>query len=115
MLDAGVAPFGIELGEPVLHLDRHAQAGLRILGFALGLGIAEEDQHGVADELVDRAAVLQRDRRHLGEIFVEQRVICSGCRRSVVAVKSLMSEKKIVSFLRSVWIVTSFWPLKMLL
>ena len=42
-------------------------------------------------------------------------VSCSGCRRSVVAVKSLMSEKKIVSFLRSVWIVTSFWPLKMLL
>ena len=42
-------------------------------------------------------------------------VICSGCRRSVVAVKSLMSEKKIVSFLRSVWMVTSFWPLKMLL
>ena len=42
-------------------------------------------------------------------------VICSGCMRSVVAVKSLMSEKKIVSFLRSVWMVTSFWPLKMLL
>ena len=42
-------------------------------------------------------------------------VICSGCSRSVVAVKSLMSEKKIVSFLRSVWMVTSFWPLKMLL
>ena len=33
----------------------------------------------------------------------------------VIAVKSLMSEKKIVSFLRSVWIVTSFSPLKMLL
>ena len=42
-------------------------------------------------------------------------VICSGCRRSVVAVKSLMSEKKMVSFLRSVWIATSRWPLKMLL
>ncbi len=42
-------------------------------------------------------------------------VISSGCRRSVVAVKSLMSEKKIVSFLRSVWIVTSRSPLKMLL
>ena len=42
-------------------------------------------------------------------------VICSGCSRSVVAVKSLMSEKKIVSRLRSVWMVTSFCPLKMLL
>ena len=41
-------------------------------------------------------------------------VIASGCRRSVVAVKSLMSEKKMVSFLRSVWIVTSFRPLNML-
>jgi hypothetical protein len=41
-------------------------------------------------------------------------VICSGCRRSVVAVKSLMSEKKIVSLLRSVCMVTSFCPLKML-
>ncbi len=39
----------------------------------------------------------------------------SGCSRSVIAVKFLMSEKKIVSFLRSVAIVTSFWPLKMLL
>ena len=39
----------------------------------------------------------------------------SGCSRSEIAVKSLMSEKKIVSFLRSVAIVTSFWPLKMLL
>ena len=42
-------------------------------------------------------------------------VSSSGCSRSVVAVKSLMSEKKIVSFLRSVVIATSFWPLKMLL
>ena len=35
-------------------------------------------------------------------------VICSGWSRSVVAVKSLMSEKKIVNFFRSVLIVTSF-------
>jgi len=40
-------------------------------------------------------------------------VICSGWRRSVVAVKSLMSEKKIASFFRSVLMVTSFCPLKM--
>ena len=42
-------------------------------------------------------------------------VNASGCSRSVAAVKSLMSEKKIVSFLRSVWMATSFSPLKMLL
>jgi hypothetical protein len=30
-------------------------------------------------------------------------------------VKSLMSEKKIVSFLRSVAMAASFWPLKMFL
>jgi len=33
----------------------------------------------------------------------------------VVAVKFWMSEKKIVNFFLSVWIVTSFCPLKMLL
>ncbi len=35
------------------------QAGARILVDALGLGIAEEDQHRIADELVDRAAMEQ--------------------------------------------------------
>ncbi len=39
----------------------------------------------------------------------------SGCIRSVVPVKFSMSEKKIVSFLRSVLIATSLAPLKMLL
>ena len=42
-------------------------------------------------------------------------VISSGSSCSVVAVKSLMSEKKMVSFLRSVWMVTSFSPANMLL
>jgi len=42
-------------------------------------------------------------------------VSSSGCSRSVVAVNSTMSEKKIVSFFRSVVIVASFSPLKMLL
>ena len=73
MLDAGVAPLGVELGEPVLHLERHAQAGLGVLGLALGFRVAEEDQHRVADELVDGAAVLNSAIvRHFGEIFVEQ-------------------------------------------
>jgi hypothetical protein len=115
VLDALAAPLDRELRDALLHLERHAQARARVLGLALALRVAEEDQDRVADELVDRAAVLQRDRRHLGEVLVEIRVICSGCSRSVVAVKSLMSEKKIVSFLRSVSMTTSRWPLKMLL
>ena len=40
-------------------------------------------------------------------------VSSSGCMRSVVEVKLTMSEKKIVSFLRSVAMVTSICPLKM--
>ena len=42
-------------------------------------------------------------------------VSSSGCSRSAVAVKSSMSEKKTVSFLRSVAIVTSLAPLKIAL
>jgi hypothetical protein len=34
--------------------------------------VAKEDQHGVADELVDGAAMRQRDLGHFGEIFIEQ-------------------------------------------
>ena len=55
----------------------------------------------------------------MGDISVRysfrRAVSSSGCSRSVVPVKFSMSEKKIVSFLRSVVIETSFWPLKMLL
>ena len=72
LLDPGVAPFGVEPGDAILHLDRHAQARFGIFGVAFGFRIAEEDQHGVADEFVDRAAVAERDLRHFGEIFVEQ-------------------------------------------
>ena len=39
-------------------------------------------------------------------------VSSSGCRCSAVSVKSLMSEKKMVSFLRSVEMTTSFSPEK---
>ena len=63
----------VELVEPSLHLHRHPQAGSRVLDHALRLGVAEERQDGVADELVDRGAMLQRDLRHLGEVLVEQR------------------------------------------
>ena len=71
MLDAGAAPFDVELGELALHVGGHAQARLGVLRFALGVGIAEEDEDRVADELVDGAAMGERDVRHLGEVFVE--------------------------------------------
>ena len=66
--NAGGAPFGIEAADPVLHLDRHAQTGFGVFGVAPRFRIAEEDQHGVADELVDRAAKRERDLGHFGEI-----------------------------------------------
>ena len=65
--DAGTAArcraraIRLELRQPLLHGDRHAQAGARVLRGALGLRIAEEREDGVADELVDRGAV--RDAR----------------------------------------------------
>jgi hypothetical protein len=61
-----------ELGKALLHAPGHLQTGLRIGAIAPGLGIAEEDQHGIADELVDGAAIIMSDRRHLREIFVEE-------------------------------------------
>jgi len=70
--DAGIAPVGVEAGDAVLHLDRHAKACLGVFGVAFCLGIAKEDQDGVADEFVDRAAIGERNLGHLREIFVEE-------------------------------------------
>ena len=61
LLDAALAPLGVELGQALLHGDGHPHAGARVLGHALGLRVAEEAQDGVADELVDGGAVRQRD------------------------------------------------------
>src|SRR5262245_65052772 len=58
--------------EAMLHLLRHLQSGLRVLGIALGLRIAKENEDRVTDEFVDRAAVLERDFGHLGKVFIEQ-------------------------------------------
>src|SRR5207249_2985160 len=51
----------------------HVQTGLGIFGFALGFRIAKKDQNGVADKLVESAAMLECDVGHLGKILVEQR------------------------------------------
>ena len=105
----------VEPGDPVLHLDGHAQAGLGVLGVALGFRIAEEDQHGVADELVDGAAMDQGDLRHFGEILVEQFGDLLGLQPLGGGGEILDVGKEDRELLRSVWMVTSFWPLKMLL
>jgi hypothetical protein len=42
----------------MLHFDRHAKASFGVFGIPLGFWIAEKDQYRIADEFIDRAAVL---------------------------------------------------------
>ena len=72
VFDPFVAPFGIELHDAALHVDRHAHAGSRILGLALGFRVAEEDGDGIADVFVDCPAKLKSDLRHLSQIVIEK-------------------------------------------
>ena len=53
----------------LLHRDRHAHAGARVLLDTFRLGVAKEGEHrGVADVFIDGGAEFQPDPRHLGEI-----------------------------------------------
>src|SRR5215813_10312091 len=72
VFDPTVAPLRIQAGNPMLHLDRHAQAGPGVFRVALGFRIAEKHKHRVADELVNGATVSERNVRHLREILIEQ-------------------------------------------
>ena len=72
VLLAALAPFGLQVAHPLLHGDRHLDAGDRVLPRAARLRVAEEQHDRVADELVDRGAVLERDRRHLAQVLVEE-------------------------------------------
>jgi hypothetical protein len=58
MLKPGVSPFGIKLGKPMLHFDCHAEASFGVFRIPLGFWIAEKDQYGVANELIDRTTML---------------------------------------------------------
>jgi hypothetical protein len=54
-------------------LTRHPGASQGIVAVSFRFGITEEDEDRVADELVDRAAVLKRDIRHLAEIGIHEK------------------------------------------
>ena len=55
--DAVLAPQPGQREQPVAHGERHARAAQRVGQGPLGLGVAEEHQDRVTDELVDRAAL----------------------------------------------------------
>mgnify|MGYP007079440158 CR=1 FL=1 len=80
-VDAAGAPLLFQFRKPLLHLQRHAHAGAGVFGSAQGFRIAEEGHDGIADELVDGGAMPRGNRRHLGEILVEQRRQLFGLQR----------------------------------
>ena len=53
------------------HLDGHAHAGHSVFLHAMGLRVAKEHHHRVADELVERAAVLEHLSGHLLTVAIE--------------------------------------------
>ena len=71
VLQAFALPLQVQLGQALLHLEGHAHAGQRILLGPARFGVAEEDHHRVADELVDGAAMPARDLGHFREISVD--------------------------------------------
>lgn len=73
VLDAGIEPFLLEISHFILHLDGHFDAAEGLVLFRGGFRGTEEDHDGVADKLVDGAAVLVSDLRHFREVFVEEK------------------------------------------
>src|SRR5262252_9291033 len=69
--DAPRPPYALQLMHPRSHGDGHLDTGERVLVDAARLGIAKEDDNSVADVLIDRRSVRERDLRHFGEIVVQ--------------------------------------------
>src|SRR5208282_4027465 len=67
-----VPPFCVQFGKTMLHFSSHAQTSLGVLRFSLRFRIAEKDQNGIPDKLVDCATMLERDVGHLSEILIEE-------------------------------------------
>ena len=71
LFDALGPPFRVQFEQTALQshaIRRHACASSRSPWFP----DRRKDQHRIADELVDGAAVLERDRGHFGEVLIEQ-------------------------------------------
>src|SRR6516165_847219 len=72
LFDARRPPHGLQREHPLPHGDGHLDAGEGVLLDAACLRIAEEDDDGVADVLVDRRSIGKGNLRHLGQIVVQQ-------------------------------------------
>ena len=72
MFDALRAPASVEFDQARLHCKCHKDARDRIFRFAASFGVAEKDQDCIPYEFVERPAIAQCDRRHLGEVLVEE-------------------------------------------
>src|SRR3974390_527731 len=72
MFNSRGSPFCVEFRKTTLHFPSHLQTGRRIYSIAPGFRIAKKNQHCIASELVDGAAVRVSDRTHLCKILVEE-------------------------------------------
>jgi len=63
---------GCELEQAALHAPGHPKTGLGVSSVAFGLGVAEENQHRIADEFQDLATLLRDRVAHRAEIAVEK-------------------------------------------
>src|SRR5262245_17243211 len=59
---SSVSPFLLQLTHTSLHGYRHFDASLCVLAYTLGCWIAKEQEHRITNKLVDRRAVLKRNR-----------------------------------------------------
>src|SRR6516162_10092075 len=66
------SPHALQFTHSLPHGDRHLYACCCIRLNSFGIWVAEEDEDGVSDVLVDCPTKLQSDLRHLGEIMVEK-------------------------------------------
>ena len=74
-----IRPSSAELGQGVAHLDRGAHGAERVV--LVHDRDAEDGHHGVADELLDAAAMALHDRLHPLEVACEERAQAFGVER----------------------------------
>ncbi len=79
--NAVLLPILLQLHDAHAHAKGHFHATQGVFRLSLALGISEEDEHGVPDELVDRAAAIDRDRGHLRQVGIDDRRQALGLER----------------------------------